>query len=140
MAAENLSGMLAQLLAMTRMILNKPAIDSTCPCGHTCSRGAGMLRSPTGGRSHNLLGRSPGNTRSPRTSKLALSCSPGTPGTKSPGVPPTMLPRTLKERNKPTSAKKLMAEAGDPHGSGVSRRGWDGMGMKYLEIGWYGRG
>ncbi|XP_045106077.1 mucin-5AC-like isoform X2 [Portunus trituberculatus] len=116
-AAENLSGMLAQLLAMTRMILNKPAIDSTCPCGHICSRGSGVLRSPAGGRSHSLVGRSPGSTRSPRTSKLALASSPNVAGVKSPGGQGGLGSRPLRERNKPASAKKLMAETMEPHAS-----------------------
>ncbi|XP_063888379.1 mucin-2-like isoform X2 [Scylla paramamosain] len=116
-AAENLSGMLAQLLAMTRMILNKPTIDATCPCGHTCSRGPGVLRSPAGGRSHSLVGRSPGSTRSPRTSKLALACSPSMAGIKSPGGQAGLPSQPLRERNKPASAKKLMSETVEPHAS-----------------------
>lgn len=115
-SVENLSGMLQQLLSMARVILAKPPSDS-CSCGHVCGRGGGGLRSPASGRGQGLCGvsRSPGNTRSPR------NCRVGAVGAQSPGgvhspisQPAGRSPvgaKSLKDRNKPASAKKLIPDS-----------------------------
>ncbi|KAG7166214.1 cramped-like [Homarus americanus] len=131
-AVENLSGMLAQLMTMTRMILAKSSTD-TCLCGHICGRPGNTLRSPTSGRCQGTLGigRSPGNTRSPRTGKVTVpggGQSPRTgrltaagclsPGINSPGSLQSVASagrsplanKLARERSKPASAKRLIPE------------------------------
>ncbi|XP_069949422.1 LOW QUALITY PROTEIN: mucin-17 [Cherax quadricarinatus] len=131
---ENLSGMLAQLVAMAKMILTKSSTES-CLCGHICGRPGNAMRSPASGRCQGILsfGRSPGNSRSPRTGKVATAsghsprsgklpivggqasvmASPGSQTASSAGLCP--LPaKPLRDRNKPTSAKRLIPELPDP--------------------------
>lgn len=119
-AVENLSGMLAQLLAMARVILAKSSME-TCPCGHICSRTGSAVRSPASGRCQGTqgIGRSPGNTRSPRTGKAATTGSqspgvnsPGPQNASSAGLSP-LHSKSLRERSKPASAKRLIPEIPD---------------------------
>lgn len=120
-AVENLSGMLAQLLAMARVIMTKSPTE-TCPCGHVCGRGGNVTRSPASGRCQGILGigRSPGNARSPRTGKLAAAGGQS-PGINSPGAQNNtsarrslLPPKSQKDRGKPASAKRLIPENPEP--------------------------
>nr|XP_045622228.1 uncharacterized protein LOC123772892 isoform X2 [Procambarus clarkii] len=119
-AVENLSGMLAQLVAMARVILSKSSTES-CLCGHICGRSGNAMRSPASGRSHGTLGfgRSPGHARSPRTGKVTTA-SGQIPGINSPGATSSssallspLLAKPLRDRVKPSSAKRLIPELPD---------------------------
>ncbi|XP_069973087.1 serine-rich adhesin for platelets [Penaeus vannamei] len=123
-AVENLSGMLVQLLSMARVIMAKSPTES-CSCGHVCGRGGGGFRSPAATKGQGLLGlgRSPNSGRSPRSGRLG-STGGNSPNVRSPGMQQVIAGRsplaakTLKERNKPSSAKKLIP---DVMGSGISK-------------------
>ncbi|KAK7024423.1 hypothetical protein SK128_027326, partial [Halocaridina rubra] len=121
-AVENLSGMLTQLLTMARVILAKPPTD-TCSCGHVCGRGGGGLRSPASSRGQGLfgLGRSPGNTRSPRNCRVTAvgTLSPGACSPIAQSRSP-LAAKQLKERTKPASAKRLIPDQLDGRASQVS--------------------
>lgn len=129
-AVENLSGMLVQLLSMARVIMAKSPTES-CSCGHVCGRGSGGFRSPAATKGQGLLGlgRSPNSGRSPRTGRLG-STGGNSPNMRSPGMQQVIAGRsplaakTLKERNKPSSAKKLIP---DVMGSGLSKVGQIGQ-------------
>ncbi|KAK3878583.1 hypothetical protein Pcinc_016796 [Petrolisthes cinctipes] len=121
---ENLSGMLSQLLSMAKTMMAKSSGESSCPCGHVCGRTGNLLRSPAGGRGQGPggLGRSPGNSRSPRTGRLAAATTTQSSGQASPGPlsasrSPLAAPRPLRERNKPTSAKRLITDTMEHHSS-----------------------
>lgn len=128
-AVENLSGMLVQLLSMARVIMAKSPTES-CSCGHVCGRGGGGFRSPAATKGQGLLGlgRSPSSGRSPRSGRLG-SAGGNSPNMRSPGMQQVIAGRsplaskTLKERNKPSSAKRLIP---DVMGSGMAkvRREW----------------
>lgn len=115
-AVENLSGMLVQLLSMARVIMAKAPTES-CPCGHVCGRAGGGFRSPAATKGQGLLGigRSPGSGRSPRNGRIT-SGGGQSPNVRSPGVQQVIAGRsplaakTLKERSKPSSAKKLIPD------------------------------
>lgn len=134
---ENLSGMLAQLLSMAKAMMAKSSGESLCPCGHVCGRAGNLLRSPAGGRGQGPggLGRSPGSSRSPRTGRLSAAAAAAaaaavtttqSSGLASPGPTsassrsPLAAPRPLRERNKPTSAKRLITDNMEHHSNTVS--------------------
>lgn len=127
---ENLSGMLTQLLSMAKAMMAKSSGESSCPCGHVCGRAGNLLRSPAGGRGQGPggLGRSPGSSRSPRTSRLSAAAAATTtqssglasPGPTSASRSPLAAPRPLRERNKPTSAKRLITDTMEHHNNSVS--------------------